>query len=308
MKKICILAAVILCALTGGCVDEGEKLVENTYTAIKNGEYENALSYGKTAMLEGYGDNKFEELIENIEICLDVREILDKNDLKAAKDKFDKIDEYDSDAVSDLVDEIEEELDDKIEEADDIIESLEEAVEKDKADDKLVEKSQEKLKAFVLTDEQEKELKKIIEEYENKPVVESEPEDVYFPVAEEIDGYIETLEEGINKYDTALIASIAVKLFRLEGYMNEHQRRRFYTRWDEFDELQKRTELPVNISPEEAIELARKALNVPSNGSIVAVQNGEYYIIRVEVDYGDYIDELGCCVSTYDGEVFGQVG
>lgn len=68
------------------------------------------------------------------------------------------------------------------------------------------------------------------------------------------------------------------------------------------------SEPPANITPEQACEIAREELDLPDNAKITATQNGEYYIVNAEVDYGDHIDECGCKVSVYDGEVFDPVG
>lgn len=328
MKKMCVLLMAVMLILMSGCgkedsINEREKngkstkdnalvdeLVEKTHKAIKKGKAKQALNYGKTAIKEGLEDDEFEELLESLEVYLDVEEALEENDLETATEKFDELDSDAPDSISDLISGLEEDLKDKTEEVNDIIDELGYEVEHDKATDKSVSSARSKLEDFVLTDKQEQELERIIEEYESKP---EEGDDAgsgegNFPTSQEIDGYIVSLKDGMDRYDTALVASMMAKLYRLEPYMNEHQRTRTFAYWNEWNETQKEIEPPVVISPDRALEIAREALDVPSHGSIVVVQNGEYYIARAEVDYGDFVDECGCNISTYDGEVFGQVG
>ena len=312
MKKLCVLLAAMILISVAGCDDNSiseqiiNEMVEKTYTAIENNQVDVALTYGKTAIQEGHDDDDFADLLEGLELYLDVKEALDKNDLKAANDYYDEIAQYNQSAISDLIADFEQELSDKTKEVNDIIQSLEYAVENDEDDDAFITSSQTKLDGFVLTEEQELKLEEIIEAHKNKP--DEVVEEVYYPSPEEINGYVDALEKAVEDYDQSMVASMMVKLTRLEAYLNEHQRKRTYIFWDDWNNKQKQIEPGVYVSADEAIEIARKALNLSDEYSIVAVQCGEYYIIRAEAGFGDYINECGCNVSTYDGEVFGQIG
>ena len=68
------------------------------------------------------------------------------------------------------------------------------------------------------------------------------------------------------------------------------------------------SEPPVHITIEQAREIARQVMDLPENATITVTQHGEYYIVNAEVDYGDFVDECGCHISVYDGQVFNLAG
>ena len=253
MKKICILLAVMLPILAAGCAAPGQKMVNNTYTAIKNEEFEDALHYGKTAILEGNKNSQFSDLVDLLEHYINAKEALKKDDIREAKKEFELIDNFDGSGMLDYIEELEEELDRELIIINNYINDLEKGVKKDMP--AHVVSAELALEKLILPTDLDSKVKKLLQEWEKKQKTTNSTPSPSTPEPTPPTG-----------------------------------------------------EPPANITPEQACEIARKALKLPSNAKITATQHGEYYIVNAEVDYGDFTDESGCKVSAYDGTAYDLVG
>ncbi len=255
MKKICILLAAMLPLLATGCADSGRKMVNSMYAAIENEEFEDALHYGKTLILEGNEDKKISDLAELLEHYINATEALEKDDIAEAKKEYDRIDNFEGSGMTDHIEELEEDLNLELRIIDNHIKDLEKGVKDDMpahvASAKLA------LEKLVLPTEQDLKVKKLLQEWEKK-------------------------KEEKSTYSTTPPSTP--------------------------EPTPPAGEPPANITPKQACEIARKALDLPSHAKITATQHGEYYIVNAEVDYGDFTDECGCKVAVYDGAVFDLVG
>ena len=123
----------------------------------------------------------------------------------------------------------------------------------------------------------------------------------------EIDELMEDVKGSLSEGSYFLAESEANEL--LEKNLTEEQRTKAEELLEQAIAGQDDSGEPeANISKEQAIDIAKKALDLPQNAKVKVEQHGEYYIVNAEVDYGDFVDESGCMISIYDGEVFNRVG
>ncbi len=64
----------------------------------------------------------------------------------------------------------------------------------------------------------------------------------------------------------------------------------------------------INITPEQAEQFARNALQLSANAVVTVTLQGEYYLVNATTDYGDYQDEVGCKVHVGDGTIYDVAG
>ena len=140
--------------------------------------------------------------------------------------------------------------------------------------------------------------------------VETLEDDIYALRAEteEIEALFESVQEALDSGSYFLAETEVEKL--LEKNLTEEQKNKAQGFLDHaLAGQESESEMASSkITKEQAIEIGRKALQVPDNAKVTAVQYVEYFIVNAEVDYGDFTDECACKVSTYDGRAYDFVG
>ena len=127
MKKICILLAVLLMISVTGCSEtnsEANTYVDKTFEAIEMGEFEVALKYGNTAIEKGNENEEFKKIVSLLEQYDDVMFWLKDGFVEEAKEKYEKITDYEDTAMESAFEELEKAIEDEAEKIEDEIENV----------------------------------------------------------------------------------------------------------------------------------------------------------------------------------------
>lgn len=112
MKKILILFMSVLVLMMSGCSNTEKKLVEQTYKAISDKDYEKAFQLSESAIDEGYTDEEFKELSSVLGDYIRAKDALQNGFLTKADVYYGMIDNYSGDAMASAIDELGDEITD----------------------------------------------------------------------------------------------------------------------------------------------------------------------------------------------------
>lgn len=129
MKKLCILLVVMLSVSFTGCAKlETKKLVDKTISAIENGDYEDALRYGESAIEKGNENEEFKNLVRVLDWYHVVNSWLKDGRVMHAEEAYNKITGYEDTLMEDAVEALETAIEEEKEKIKEEIETLEEYI------------------------------------------------------------------------------------------------------------------------------------------------------------------------------------